>query len=134
MSDAEQTDDAELPLSRSSEEASASKAVEDKAQASEPEKGEGGNEELEEGDGDEAAVDWWGGATSWMSSTVSSVSQVRLLSFKSYYALPMSLHGICHELYFVIPFLNPRQLTANSETLEHHSLSWYTGLEKVILP
>ena len=84
MSDAEQTDDAELPLSRSSEEASASKAVEDKAQASEPEKGEGGNEELEEGDGDEAAVDWWGGATSWMSSTVSSVSQVRLLSFQSY--------------------------------------------------
>ena len=80
MSDAEQTDDAELPLSHSSEEAS--KAVEDKAQASEPEKGEGGNEELEEGDGDEAAVDWWGGATSWMSSTVSSVSQVRLLSFK----------------------------------------------------
>ena len=35
----------------------------------------------------------------------------------------------------IIPFLNSRQLTANSETLELQSLSWYTaGLEKVILP
>ena len=62
-----------LPLSCSSEKAS--EAVEDKAEAPEAKK----DEEQEE----DEAVDWWGGATSWMSSTVSSVSQVRqLLSFQ----------------------------------------------------
>ena len=59
----------------------ASEAVKDKAEASEAKK----DEEQEEEEGDDA-VDWWGGATSWMSSTVSSVSQVRLLlSFQYMY-------------------------------------------------
>ena len=55
----------------------------------------------------------------------------------------ISIHGntlaTCHESRYdmkaviIIPFLNSRQLTANSETLELQSLSWYTaGLEKVI--
>lgn len=51
--------------------ASESEVVGDKAEVAEAEKdGEG-----RDGD-DDAAGDWWGGATSWMSSTVSSVSQV----------------------------------------------------------
>ena len=69
----------------------ASEASEDKAEAAEPEKVQGGDEEEED---EEDVVAWgWGQATSWMSSTVSSVSQVRLLlSFKC--ALVMSWYGI----------------------------------------
>jgi len=52
----------------------ASEASEDKAEAAEPEKVQGGDEEEED---EEDVVAWgWGQATSWMSSTVSSVSQV----------------------------------------------------------
>ena len=64
----------------SSETEKASKAVEDKAEAKEDKAEAADAEKGEEGDVEDAG-DWWGGAASWMSSTVSSVSQVTLLPF-----------------------------------------------------